>query len=261
MILIYILISGAAAAAYKAAALTLGGALAAALLGSVIWFGLGWQGFSLLLLFFVTSSMFSLLPDNKKAEEINAGGGARRASQVLANGGAAAVSAFLYSITGSELWIAAFAGALAAAASDTWASEWGSRAKSRAYLLPRGRRVPAGTSGAVTPAGTGAALLGAALLGGAAAFLFSLYLPSIYAAALVITAAGFAGNVMDTAAGAFFQVTYRCRRCGLITEKQSHCGTDTIQARGWKWADNEAVNMICTLTGGGICLAVMWLVR
>ena len=261
MITAYLFIVGAAAAAYKAAALTAGGALTAAVIGSVIWFGLGWQGFSLLLLFFITSSLFSLLPDNKEAEEINAENGARRAGQVFANGGAAAVSALLYWITGSELWIAAFAGSLAAAASDTWASEWGTRSNSRTYLFPGGQKVPAGTSGAVTVPGTAAALLGAVFIGGAAAFLFSSFFSSIYIMATAVAAAGFLGNLMDTGTGAFFQVTYRCRRCGLITEKQMHCGNYTLKTSGWKWADNEAVNTICTVTGGGLCLLLLWLIR
>ena len=51
--------------------------------------------------------------------------GARDGSQVLANGGVAAILAVLSGVTGEKLFFLGFVVALAAATSDTWASELG----------------------------------------------------------------------------------------------------------------------------------------
>ena len=82
------------------------GAVAALAVGVATVWGFGWRGLMLLLAFFISGSL------------LTEGGGQRTDRQVLANGGIAALAA----LAGS--WIA-FAGALAAATADTWASEIG----------------------------------------------------------------------------------------------------------------------------------------
>src|SRR5512146_2028020 len=84
--------------AHRARVLTRGGALAATLLGTVV-FGLGgWQWAVLLLAFFVFSSALSLLFRRAKrsAQEKYAKGSERDAMQVLSNGGLAGVFVVLH---------------------------------------------------------------------------------------------------------------------------------------------------------------------
>jgi uncharacterized protein (TIGR00297 family) len=132
--------------------LTPRGAVAALAVGlSTLW-GFGWRGFALLLAFFISGS---LLTPKKE------GGGRRRNErQVLANGGVAALAA----LAGS--W-AGFAGALATATADTWASEIGRHSRSAPRLITTAARVPAGTDGGMTLLGTAGGVVGAAFIAGA----------------------------------------------------------------------------------------------
>ena len=98
-----------------------------------------------LLAFFVSSSLLS----TKQAR--------RNERQVLANGGIAALAA----LTGN--WTS-FAGALAAANADTWATEIGRFSPTSPRLITNGARVPAGTDGGMTLLGTTAGIAGAGLI-------------------------------------------------------------------------------------------------
>ncbi len=97
-----------------------------------------------MLAFFVSSSLLS-----KKTTQNH--------RQVLANGGVAALAA----LAGS--WIA-FAGALAAAAADTWASEIGRHSSTPPRLITSGTPIPAGTDGGMTLLGTTAGIAGAGVI-------------------------------------------------------------------------------------------------
>jgi uncharacterized membrane protein len=81
---------------------------------------------------------------------------------VVANGTVAALAAL------GQLWPAA-AGAIAAAAADTWATEIGAHSSERPRLITTGAPVPRGTSGALSVLGTlggiGGAVTMAALAG------------------------------------------------------------------------------------------------
>jgi len=106
--------------------LTRGGAAAALLVGGATLWGVGWRGLVLLLAFFVSASLVT----QRDARQ-------RTARQVLANGGVPAVAALL------GAW-PVFAGALAAAAADTWATEIGARSPTPPRLITSGVPVPHG---------------------------------------------------------------------------------------------------------------------
>ena len=109
--------------------LTPGGGVAALLVGAAVWLGLGWRGFIPLLFFLLSGSLLTRL-----ATGVNP---SRSARQVVANGGIAAVAALL------GRWPEA-AGALAAAAADTWATEIGAFSPTAPRLITSGVPVPAG---------------------------------------------------------------------------------------------------------------------
>ena len=274
-----------AAAAWRAHSLSRSGALAAILLGTVI-FGLGGLGWAILLLgFFISSSALSRLFKRRKAtvEEKFSKGTQRDAAQVAANGGIAGlfVLAHLWLPDAAWPWVA-YAGALAAANADTWATELGVLSKTAPRLITTGKPVERGTSGGISLAGTLAALGGAGLIGLLAVLVWqggvagvpagwpawltvslgsdapSLTLPQALGWLLVLSLAGLAGSLLDSYLGATAQAIYYCPACKKETERHPlhSCGTPTCQVRGRRWLDNDWVNIFCTLAGALIPLFV-----
>lgn len=185
--------------------LTRSGALAALAVGLATIYGLGWRGVVLLLAFFVSSNLLS--------EKTT-----RTTRQVLANGGVAALAA----LAGS--WIA-FAGSLAAATSDTWASEIGRHSRTAPRLITTGTSVPAGSDGGITLLGTAGGVAGAffmAAVGRALAPGTTL---------VAVAAAGIAGMLLDSLLGA------------------------TLQGR-LRWLDNDAVNLAATAAGAALAALI-----
>ena len=258
---------GIAWLAYGAGALSRNGAIAAGVLGTIV-FGLGGGGWAVVLLtFFITASALSRLFGAKKAGVAqNFEKGSRRdAGQVAANGGVAGIMVLCYvlllqfdpdSVILPLLWVG-FAASLAGANADTWATELGVLNNRRPVLLTTGRRVPVGTSGAVSLAGTIAALAGSGLVA-AAAWLVGLagWAPDggrpLYSQFLVITFAGLIGAFVDSFLGATFQAVYFCENCQKETERSPlhTCGYATIRKRGISWLNNDWVNTACTLSAG-----------
>ena len=168
---------------------------------------------------------------------------ARDARQVFANGGVAAACAVAYAFTRSPVLAAAFAGALAAAAADTWGTELGMLARSTPRSIANFRAVARGLSGGVTLPGT------LAEIGGALAVGLVTWAVGI-APWWIVAAAGSAGALADSVFGATLQALRYCSRCGRLCETDPHlCGGATSLVRGWRAIDNDAVNAIATITG------------
>jgi uncharacterized protein (TIGR00297 family) len=156
-----------AGAGYLARTVTIPGAVCGAALGIVIVLTAGWGGWALLLATFVLAVIASRLGLRQKtrlgiAEER---GGRRGAGNAIANTGVAAAAAVLGALSyAHQPAHVAFVAALAAGGSDTVASEIGKAWGRRTLLVSTFRRVPPGTSGAVSAEGTAAGLLGALAL-------------------------------------------------------------------------------------------------
>lgn len=243
----------AAICGYKYKSLTLSGAITTLLIGIVIIYGFGIKGLFLIGVFFVTSSFWSKFKREKKkaAEEKNHKGGRRDGIQVLANGGVPAIISMLAVYFQNETLLYMFITALATANSDTWASEIGSISRMKPIDILSLKKVEAGTSGAMSLLGTGAALLGSFLIGIVSYFLWNDVSLMI---ALIIGLVGFLGNLVDTLLGATVQVTYYCRSCYLITEKTMHCNVKTNYKRGFRFFNNEVVNFLSIMIGSFIVL-------
>ncbi len=193
--------------------LTAAGAAAALAVGTATVIGVGWRGVLLLLAFLVSGSLWTK------------GGGRRTAAQVFANGGVAALAALLGS------W-PAFAGAIAAAASDTWATEIGAHSRTPPRLITNGAAVSPGANGGITILGTAGGVLGAVLIAGLTHALSprgtapGLTHPGHLA--VVVAVAGVTGMLVDSLLGA------------------------TVQGPEDRWLDNNGVNLAMTLAGAGI---------
>lgn len=251
-----------AAAAWKAGALSLSGALAAALSGGLI-FGLGGLDWAVLLLvFFISSSLLSRAFGRRKASlnEKFSKGHRRDWGQVLANGGLGALLVILATISGDQsLWWAAYIGTMAAVNADTWATELGVLSPTAPRLVTSGKVVERGTSGGITLLGSLASLAGAALIGGTAALLRP---ESGVGLALAAAAGGgMLGSLVDSFLGATLQAIYTCPACQKETERYpTHtCGTPTVQVRGLSWLNNDWVNLLCALSGA-VGAVLLWIV-
>lgn len=237
--------------ARHARTLSTSGAVASAIVGTLA-IAAGWSWGVLLLSLFVTGSALSKLGERKKSElvrRIVEKSGERDARQVLANGGIYAVAAAGSLVFPSPVWYALGAGALAASTADTWATELGTLIGGVPVSISSARRVPPGTSGAVTLAGT-AAGIGGALFIAAGATLANWPVPFT-----AVALGGMAGALADSVLGAWMQDRRWCDRCDESTERIVHsCGTPTRRAGGVAGFDNDAVNAACSGVGALIAL-------
>ena len=254
----FILASIIAYLAFRARSLNQSGAIAATVVGTIV-FGLGGlQWAILLLIFFITSSALSRLFKKRKQglDEKFSKGHERDAGQVFGNGGLATAIVlvhFLYpeSVIG---WVG-FAAALAAVNADTWATELGVLSSTPPRMITNLRkRVEKGTSGGVSLFGTLASLLGASIIALPAA-LFT----DNWSLLPLISLAGLAGSLFDSLLGATVQAMYYCPTDDKETEKHPlhTCGTETVHIRGWKWLDNDWVNFACGAFGVMIALLLI----
>jgi len=246
--------------AYRARSLSRSGAYAAILVGTLI-FGLGgWQWAIILLTFFVSSSALTRLFGKRKAalnEEFEKGG-QRDAAQVLANGAVASLFAGLHFFFPATAWPwLAFSASMAAVNADTWATELGVLNPVPPRLITNGKSVDRGTSGAISFYGTFSVLTGAALIAILAIVLNPYNHSSLITYYfLLVTLAGITGALFDSLLGATVQAIYRCPRCDKETERHPvhTCEMETVQIRGWKWLNNDMVNLACATAGAMIAL-------
>jgi uncharacterized protein (TIGR00297 family) len=190
-----------AVAGYAARTVSAAGAIVGAVIGIAIFVSLGWQGWVLLLVTFLAASTASRtgLARKQALGIAEAREGRRGPGNAIANTGVAAIAAVLAGLdVHPRAATFAFVAALAAAGSDTIASEIGKAYGRRTFLLTTFGRVPPGTSGALSVEGTIAGLLGAALLGGVAIALGLLAASSL----LLVVVSATIGSLVESWLGA-----------------------------------------------------------
>ena len=209
--------------------------------------------------FFVLSSLLSRVGRGRKrpAAARSEKGSVRDAGQVYANGAVGWVLLVAYAVAWNEAALyGGFLGAFAAAAADTWATELGTMARRQPRLLTTGRRVPPGTSGAVSGWGTLASAAGAAtvaLSAWAVAGTPWVALGTPAGVGLVVIA-GVSGAMVDSVLGATLQAQYTGPSGEWVEQPSGSL------ARGVRWITNDRVNIACTGWGaliGGIGAALL----
>jgi uncharacterized protein (TIGR00297 family) len=231
--------------------LTKRGWFAALAVGACALAGGSWRYAAVLLAFFIPSMIVSRLGRERKRSLTDAGKtGPRDEVQVLANGGIAALCALGMALTHQALLGAAFAGAFAAAAADTFGTEIGTLAAATPRSILTFKPLARGLSGGLTGVGTIAEVAGSAIVGlvawgaGIAPF-------------WTVVLAGFAGATVDSLAGGCIQERRYCERCARECETDPHaCGERTKRVRGAAWIGNDAVNFLATGTGALACAAL-----
>jgi uncharacterized protein (TIGR00297 family) len=245
--------------AYRIEGLSLGGAWTATAVGGLI-FALGGLQWAVLLLgFFISSSILSraFAGRKKSLNEKSAKGSRRDGIQVLANGAVGALLAILQGFYPAQTWPwIAYAGSMAAVNADTWATEIGVLSRHSPRLITTGLPVARGISGGITLVGTLAALGGALLI----ALLAALLAPvtGFGKILVVISLTGLAGSLFDSLLGASLQIVYRCPRCEVQTERHPlhSCGTRSEAQRGWRWMNNDTVNLFSAVFGAVLALGL-----
>lgn len=241
----------AAFAARRLRALSGTGAIAAFVVGTAAVVA-GWSWAALLITYFIAATVLSRVGEGEKEKRIGAivdKGDERDATQVFVNGGVFAIAAIAELITHSPIWYAIGAGALAASAADTWATEIGTLVGKEPVSIISGRRVPAGTSGGITFTGSLAGAGGSLFVAAGAA------LAAWPVAFTAVALGGMAGALSDSLLGATLQSRRWCDVCKKPTERLIHdCGAETRRIGGIGGLDNDAVNAACSVVGATVAL-------
>lgn len=217
--------------------LTPAGYLHAWVLGVVIWGCLGWQGYTVVMVYFLVGSGVTRIGQAKKeaAGIAEKRSGARGPENVWGSAATATLCALgiallqLNPSDQSSLWVAllvlGYVASFSTKLSDTAASEVGKAYGQRTFLITTLKPVPPGTEGAVSLEGTLAGVV----------------------ASLAIALVGW-GLGLITGAGIGI-----CLLAAFIaTNLESLIGA-TLQSR-WDWFTNELVNVINTLLGALIAV-------
>lgn len=236
--------------AYRRNSLTQSGMGAAILLGTLV-YGLGHWIFYVFMMFFFMSSLVirrivtvlypsahrALMHHHQKHE-------ARSWVQVAANGGILALISALYTIWPSHFMIFVAAVSMAAATSDTWASEIGVLSHEKPKSLLKRQVMETGLSGGVTTLGLWASLGGSALI----AVIFGLYLGVVTGfdlrlvlITLLCLLGGFIGSVFDSILGELFQAKYKNLKAEIVEVSTT---AEDILIQGFRWFDNNLVNFL-----------------
>lgn len=217
-----------ALAGWRAHTVTVAGAVVGACIGIAVYLGTGWNGWAMLLAAFLAAAIATRAGFRRKAAAgiAEARGGRRGPGNAVANTGIAAWAALLSAgIPDASLTRLAMVAALATSASDTVASEVGKAWGRTTWLVTGFRRVPPGTSGAVSVEGTIAGIGCAAILSGLAVWLA--LIPAAWLVAVVVAAT--LASIVESVLGA------------------------TLEGPGI--LDNNALNFVNSALGAGLAVA------
>jgi uncharacterized protein (TIGR00297 family) len=248
-----------AGAARRARSLSGSGALAAIIIGTAA-SAAGWNWAVLLILYFASStalSRFGRAEKERRTASVVEKGGERDAAQVSANGLVFTLAAIAMCFHPDLRWLALGAGALAASAADTWATEIGTLHGRQPRSILNGRRIAPGTSGGVSLAGTAASVAGA-LFVALVTFAGNTSTERRVSVTCAVLVAGIVGSIIDSLLGATIQSRRWCESCQRETERLVHdCGAPTERRKGLALLDNDVVNFLSTVVGGLLAVSLV----
>lgn len=224
--------------------LNIDGAVATAFIALFI-FGIGgWSWTIPVLTFFITASMLSKVGKKHKYKFrlLFEKSSKRDSKQVFANGGIALIMVLLFFFIKNDMIYYLYLISLAAANADTWATEIGVFSRSKPRLITTFKKVEKGRSGAVSLAGSIAAVGGSIII-----IISGFILSAVPSASTIFFLAlfGFLASLTDSLLGATIQAQYLIEKPAVITEKAfNDQGNPNKLVRGFKWLNNDRVNFI-----------------
>lgn len=195
------------------------GAVAAVIIGTIIYLTGGVLFTAMMLFFFVSANLVSHWSEAVKPK--------RTYVQVLANGLVATLLSIGYYVTTESAFVLLYAASIAVATSDTWASEIGLLSTTRPRHILTFQPVVAGTDGGVSPLGLAASVVGA------------LSVSLFVGGSLIVSAAGIAGSLIDS-------------YLGVIQGKQVFLADGTLSQTGVRWLTNDSVNFLSQVVVIGV---------
>ncbi|KAK1418115.1 hypothetical protein QVD17_27254 [Tagetes erecta] len=216
--------------------LSVSGIAAAFLLGTLTWRGFGPSGFLLVALYFVIGTAVTKIKmAQKEAQGVaEKKKGRRGPGSVIGSSAAGCVCAFLsiYGVGGkafSRLWELGFVASFCTKLSDTVSSEIGKAYGKTTYLVTTFKVVPRGTEGAVSVEGTIAGVLASVLLASIGCLLGKIKVAEV----VICVLASQIANVGESVIGAVLQ-----------------------DKEGFKWLNNDAVNVINISLGSILAILI-----
>tara|TARA_Y100001970_G_scaffold294298_1_gene450032 strand:- start:3224 stop:3949 length:726 start_codon:yes stop_codon:yes gene_type:complete len=190
--------------------LTRAGWINAAILGTILWSSLGFNGWFVVVIYLFLGSLVTKVGfKTKKSLGINEKRDGRRGPENV--WGSAATATFFAVLIGLNLGNGyllkiGFAASIVAKLSDTFGSEIGKSFGKKTYLITTLARVKPGTEGGITLPGTLASFLGAALMA-AIMYIFSFLIS--YNDFCLVVFAGFIATFFESFIGAKLQTNFK----------------------------------------------------
>lgn len=227
--------------------LTLGGAISALIISSIIIYCLGNFGFLLLFIFFFVTTICDLIGKIKKKKilkDIHKKVGKRDIYQVLAVGLLPCACALLYYIFEMDIFLIMYVSLICENLADCMASEIGVLSKSKPYDICRFKPLETGLSGGISLLGSISSIIGIIIIS------ISYYFMPLYItnSLWIIIISSIIGVVIDSILGSLVQRKNRCKKCNVITEKNIHCDEETVHYQGIKWINNSLVNLFSNIS-------------
>lgn len=231
--------------AYYKETLTIGGFIAANIVGTLIYIFGSYIVWSVLIFFFLSSNLIAKFSPKKQVKD------KRGLIQVLANSVVSLFFSILYYYLTNIVFLIVAVVAVAASTADTWASELGVLSKGKTFSVLTFKEMDKGLSGAVSKLGLLGSLMGSFIV----SILFStLYFISFKFNSLlliefiaIITIAGFMGSILDSYLGVLFQAKYKDLTTGKIVDSCKDL-KNYILVSGKKLISNNTVNFLMVLT-------------
>jgi uncharacterized protein (TIGR00297 family) len=261
-----ILITILAVVAYRSRAIDALGAGAGAVISFVAFVAGGFAWLLVIVAFFGISSVLTRYRYDYKKQLGSAQekGGVRSWPNTIANGLVAGLAALGEIATHQDLFIVAFLGSIAAAMSDTVATEIGLLSKSKPRsILNLKKFVEPGTSGGITLLGELACVTSALVLTaiGASLGILAGNYRNILAAVLSVIFGAIIATNFDSLLGGTVQGRNKCVVCGAKTEALTHHDVSTVSVSGNRILENNAVNLIATLCGALVAMGLYLLLH
>ena len=221
---------------YKKNHLSLSGFFSSSLMAILI---LGFGGLKYVLpiaMFFILSTFLSKIgPKNLQKSKTG-----RTTYQVLANGGVGLILCIINNFYHEELFFYMFLASIAAANSDTWATEIGKLSKTKPKDIISGRILMHGESGGITSVGLIGSIAGSAIIA-----MLGFFLKFNFTFIVLVFISGFLGSLFDSILGSTLQGRFISYDGKTITESKSK---NKYLYSGLTVIDNNTVNLVCTIS-------------